>query len=161
MGFRTRFDRPADGCHRPPCGRICGKSVLDSVLRADAAKKKAKRQELVDASAARRCCNAVLPQMRPVALGRTAGRGAKRAGFAPPLGAMVDGGAKTGDFAPPLGGTADRGAKRADYAPPSVRRPVEGRKGPKEKGDSLFRNCLLRAVGERRTGICTLLCHLF
>jgi hypothetical protein len=38
-----------------------------SILRANVVREKAKRQEIVDASAAQRRYNAVLPQMRPVA----------------------------------------------------------------------------------------------
>ena len=56
-----------------PRGRNCGKSATDSVLRADAAREKAKMREIVDASAVRMHCNAVFPQLRP------AGRGTKKA----------------------------------------------------------------------------------
>lgn len=48
-------------------GRICGKSTTDSILRDDAAKKKSKRPEIADTSAAKLHSNMVFPQMRPTA----------------------------------------------------------------------------------------------
>jgi len=56
------------------CGRNCGKSALDSILRANVAREKAERQEIVDASAAQRRHKAVLPQMRPVLGGKGCAR---------------------------------------------------------------------------------------